>query len=83
VLQCADMDDVITQIEHHMAAQGMTRAELSRRVKHRYPSAITRLLNRQHEPGAELLQAIATALGQELVIPARPAVVLKPARIDA
>lgn len=70
--------DVIQQIERAMEARGVTRAELARRIGHKHPSAVTRLLNRQHEPGAALLEDIATALETELVIPAVAEVRIRP-----
>lgn len=72
------MDDVITQIGRAMAARRVTQAELARRIGHASHAAVSRLLSRQHEPGIELLTAIATALGTELVVPAREAVRIQP-----
>ncbi len=62
--------DIISQIERAMVARNISRAELARRIGHGHSSAITRLLQRQHEPSVELLQRIATALETELVLPA-------------
>lgn len=70
--------DVITQIEAAMRARGVTAAELSRRLGYRHDSAVSRLLNRKHEPGAALLEDIATALETELVIPAVAEVRIQP-----
>lgn len=72
--------DIITQIRTALDARGMTQRELARAIGHKSDSAVSRLLKGQHEPGDELLQAIATALDTAITIPAKPEVTIHPQR---
>lgn len=72
------MVDVITQIEAALRASGVTQLELSRRLGHRTGTAVSRLLSRKHEPGPDMIQACADALGVPLVVPPTPAITYTP-----